>query len=88
MIIQSLLVNLTRLPKECGKEAMKTSGHVLVDVVHDTWNMKQKLELKHKLLFVIMILFLMVFQTIKGRKLYLFLIISLPSYPLTLSEYD
>ena len=57
MIIQSLLVNLTRLPKECGKEAMKTSGHVLVDVVHDTWNMKQKLELKHKLLFVMIILF-------------------------------
>ena len=56
MIIQSLLVNLTRLPKECGKEAMKTSGHVLVDVVHDTWNMKQKLELKHKLLFVMIIL--------------------------------
>ena len=56
MIIQSLLVNLTRLPKECGKEAMKTSGHVLVDVVHDTWNMKQRLELKHKLLFVMIIL--------------------------------
>ena len=47
---------MTRLPKECGKEAMKTSGHVLVDVVHDTWNMKQKLELKHKRLFVMIIL--------------------------------